>query len=201
MGRMSQPVLPLLPPRARSIGPSVGLVQGPDGGVVWVFGAVTFTYAAVDEVSRRLAAVQLVTAKLASAVDVAAGFGVSVATLWRWVAAFQAAGAAGLVRDRTGPRGPSKLTAPLIGRIVALDAAGRTLGQIATATGVSTASVRVALGRVAPRPGRGERRAGTERGEPVARRGVGAAGVAGAGDDRAARCRPGRPENRPAPAQ
>lgn len=61
MARVSQPVLPLLPGAARSVGPSVGLVEGPDGGVVLVFGLVTHAWAAGDELARRLAAVQLVT--------------------------------------------------------------------------------------------------------------------------------------------
>ena len=59
MGRVRQPVLPLLPVEARAIGPSAGLVEGPDGGVVFVFGLATFVYAAGDETGRRPAAVQL----------------------------------------------------------------------------------------------------------------------------------------------
>ena len=57
MVRVSQPVLPFLPAEARSIGPSAGLLEGPEGGVVFVFGLATFTYAAGDEIGRRLAAV------------------------------------------------------------------------------------------------------------------------------------------------
>ena len=91
MSRVNQPVLALLPARARSVGPSAGLLEGPDGGVV------------------------------------------------------------GLVAERPGPRRPSKLTKSLAARIVKLDAAGLTLQQIAAAAGVSTATVRVALGRVTPR--------------------------------------------------
>jgi hypothetical protein len=59
MGRVSQPVLPLLPAGARAVGASAGLVEGPDGGVVFVFGLATFVYAAGDQTGRRLAAVQL----------------------------------------------------------------------------------------------------------------------------------------------
>jgi hypothetical protein len=71
--------------------------------------------------------------------------------LWTWRRDFAAGGVLALVRARTGPRGPIKLTASLARRIAALDAAGATLLKIATLTGVSTATVRVALGRVAPR--------------------------------------------------
>ena len=156
MSRVSQPVLPLLPAEARAVGPSVGLVEGPDGGVVFVFGLATFVYAAGDELGRRLAAVQLVTSRVAAAGEVAAAFGVNGVTLWRWGQDFGRDGVGGLVRERTGPRGPIKLTAGLAARIVALHGQGRSLRAIAAVTGVSTATVRVALGRVAPRP-----RAGT----------------------------------------
>ena len=149
---MTQPVLPLLPAGARSVGPSAGLAEDPQGGgVVFVFGLATFGFVAGDEAGRRLAAVQLVTTRIASAAEVAPAFGVSAATLWRWVGAFRGGGVLALVRDRPGPRGASKLNAALAARIVALAATGLTLAEIAARTGVSTATVRVALGRVAPR--------------------------------------------------
>lgn len=56
-----------------------------------------------------------------------------------------------MVAERSGPKGPSKLTAELTEQIVALHATGLTLLQIAAQAAVSTATVRVALGRVAPR--------------------------------------------------
>ena len=153
MGRVSQPVLPLLPADARWIGPSAGLSEGPDGGVVWVLGMATFSYAASDEIGRRLAAVQLVTSKIATAVEVASAFGVSGVTLWTWRRDYTAGGVAGLGRARTGPKGPSKLTEAVSRRIVELDAAGLSLRQIAARTEVSTATVRVALGRRAAATG------------------------------------------------
>jgi hypothetical protein len=85
-----QPVLPLLPADAIPIGPAAGLVDGADGGAVFVFGQATFAFATDDEVGRRLAAVQLVATDIASAVAVAAGFGIGLATLWRWKAAYDA---------------------------------------------------------------------------------------------------------------
>ena len=150
---MSQPVLPLLPAQAVSVGPSAGLLEGPDGGVVFIFGLATFAYAASDETGRRLAAVQLVTTRIATSAEVASAFGVSGVTLWTWRRDYTSAGVAGLVRARTGPRGPIKLTPEMTSRIVALDAAGQTLLKIAAATGVSTATVRVALGRTSPPKG------------------------------------------------
>ncbi len=151
MSRVGQPVLPFLPAEARSVGPSAGLVEGPEGGVVFVFGMATYTYAAGDVAGRRLAAVQLVTTKAASEAEVASAFGVDPGTVWRWKTAFTDQGVLGLATERPGPRGPSKLTEVMRARIVELDAAGSTLMSIAEQTGVSTATARVALGRVAPR--------------------------------------------------
>jgi transposase-like protein len=165
MGRVSQPVLPLQPAQARSIGPSAGLLEGSAGGVVFIFGLATFSYGPADEVGRRLAAVQLVTARIATSQEVAAAFGVSGVTLWTWRRDFAAGGVLALVRTRSGPKGPIKLTASLAARIAGLDAAGATLLKIAALTGVSTATVRVALGRVAPR-GQGSVEAVIELDEP-----------------------------------
>ena len=156
MGRMlTQPLLPLLPPGAEEIAPGVGLLAGPDGGgLVTVHGLATFAWDSGDEAGRRLAAVQLVRLRAASQARVADGFGADPATIWRWDQALAAGGVAGLVPARRGPKGASKLTAELAARIGELDAAGQTLRQIAAATGVSTFTVRNALGRVAvPRAG------------------------------------------------
>jgi transposase-like protein len=113
MSRVNQSVLPLLPARARSAGLLAGLLEGPDGGVVFVFGLATFSYASADQTGRRLAAVQLVTTKIASVAEVASAFGVNEATLWRWKQAFGTGGVVGLVAERPGPRRPSKLTTSL----------------------------------------------------------------------------------------
>lgn len=91
---------------------------------------------------------QLLKTKVASAPEVAAAFGVTTVTLWRWTQSFAKQGVAGLVRVRSGPKGPSKLTGQLKARIVELDAQGLSLRAIVARTEVSTATVRVALGRV-----------------------------------------------------
>jgi transposase len=147
---LSQLPLPLLPPGAAEIAPGVGLLAGEDGGLVAVHGLATFAWDAGDEAGRRLAAVQLVRLRAASQGQVAEAFGVDPATIWRWDQAAAAAGVAGLVPARRGPKGASKLTPQLAARMAGLDAAGQTLGQIAAATGVSTFTVRTALGRVRP---------------------------------------------------
>jgi len=151
MKRVSQPVLALVPGDARPIGSSAGLCEGPEGGVVFVFGLATFAFGADDQAARRLAAVQLVATKIANAGEVASAFEVSQATLWRWVGSFATTGVAGLIRSPPGPKRPSKLTDAVAARIVELATSGMTLLDIGARVGVSTATVRVALGRVGPR--------------------------------------------------
>jgi transposase len=151
-GMLTQLPLPLLPAGAAEIAPGVGLVTGADGGgLVSVHGLATFAWDARDEAGRRLAAVQLVRLRAVSQAQAAAAFGVDPVTMWRWDQALAAGGVAGLVPVRRGPKGASKLTPQLAERIAGLDAAGATLSEIAAATGVSTFSVRNALGRVAAR--------------------------------------------------
>ena len=149
MARMlGQLPLPLLPAGAAEIAPGVGLLAGEDGGLVAVHGLATFAWDAGDEAGRRLAAVQLVRLRAASQGQVAEAFGVDPATVWRWDQPLACGGVAGLVPARRGPKGASKLTPGLAARIAGLDAGGQTLRQIAAATGVSTFTVRAALGRV-----------------------------------------------------
>src|SRR6266576_6495132 len=152
MARMlSQLPLPLLPSGAAEIAPGVGFVAGEQGGLVTVHGLAAFAWDAGDEAGRRLAAVQLVRLRAVSQAQAAVAFGVDPVTVWRWDQALAAGGVAGLVPARRGPKGASKLTPQLAARIAELDAAGKTLSEIAAATGVSTFSVRNALGRVAAR--------------------------------------------------
>jgi Helix-turn-helix domain len=151
-GMLTQLPLPLLPAGAAELAPGVGLVTGADGGgLVSVHGLATFAWDGGDEAGRRLAAVQLVRLRAVSQAQAAAAFGVDPVTVWRWDQALAAGGVAGLVPARRGPKGASKLTPQLAERIAGLDAAGATLSEIAAATGVSTFSVRNALGRVAAR--------------------------------------------------
>jgi hypothetical protein len=151
-GMLTQLPLPLLPAGAAEIAPGVGLVTGAGGGgLVPVHGLATFAWDAGDEAGRRLAAVQLVRLRAVSQAQAAAAFGVDPVTVWRWDQALAAGGVAGLVPARRGPKGASKLTPQLAARIRDLDAAGATLSEIAAAAGVSTFSVRNALGRVAAR--------------------------------------------------
>lgn len=147
--------LPTAPPETVPVGMAAALAERGEGGVVFLHGEVSFAWDASDEASRRLAAVQLVRIKAAKAVEVAAAFGVSSVTLWQWGRAFADRGVAGLVPRRSGPKGPTKLTDALAARIRELRDQGQTLAQIAAATGVSTFTVRTALGRTGESDERG----------------------------------------------
>src|SRR5258708_38300049 len=80
---LTQLPLPLLPPGAAEIAPGVGVVTGPEGGLVLVHGLATFAWDAGDEAGRRLAAVQLVRLRAAGQGQGAGAFGVDPVKVWR----------------------------------------------------------------------------------------------------------------------
>jgi transposase-like protein len=166
---LTQVPLPWLPGDAEEIAPGVGLVPVLDGGgVVWVHGLATFAWDGGDEAARRLAAVQLVRLRAAARNRVAAAFGTDPVTVWRWDRALRENGVAGLVPARKGPRGAWKLTPELAERIRELDAEGKNLTVIAGECGVSTFTVRTALGRVPARRQEGPAAGGEAPGEEPA---------------------------------
>ena len=139
----AQPPLPVAPAAgAVSIGEAVALVEDSDGGRVFLRGELVYAWSAHDVPLRRLAAVQLVVNKAARVGDVAAAFGVDNGTLWRWGQHLSATGVSGLVPDKRGPKGPSRLSPQVVADITARRAAGTSYRKIATATGVSYTSVR-----------------------------------------------------------
>ena len=151
-GMLSQLPLPWIPDGAAEVARGVGLESLPDGGgAVWVHGLMTFCWDGGDEAGRRLAAVQLAELKAAAQQQIADAFGIGIVTLWRWLAGYRRDGLAGLAAGKRGPKGPSKLTPELTGRIGELAAAGKSQAAIAAAAGVSTFAVRTALGRVPAR--------------------------------------------------
>src|SRR5713101_158909 len=147
--RLAQAPLPWLPAGAAE----VGLVALPDGGgAVQLHGMMTFCWEAGDEAGRRLAAVQLTEIGAATQQQVAAAFGAGPVTVWRWADAYRRDGLAGLLPARRGPKGPSKLTPELAGKIRELAGAGKSQAAVAKECGVSAFAVRAALGRVPARP-------------------------------------------------
>ena len=150
MARMlSQLPLPLLPAGAAEIAPGVGFLAGEDGGLVTVHGLATFAWEAG---MRRAGGWRRCSWSGCGPPRKARWPGRSGWTRPRsggGIRRWPRAGWPGWSRLRRGPKGASKLTPELAERIAGLDAAGATLREIAAATGVSTFSVRNALGRVA----------------------------------------------------
>jgi transposase len=147
VGRIDQPVLPLTPAQATPIGSIAALAEGSDGGVVFVSGLVTFTFAAGDRFGRKVAAAQLASTEIATVRQVAAAFGVHPDTLSRWKTTLPTQGVGGLMLGMPGPKGPRKLTDELVGGIRELESRGLSQRAIAARAGVDSATVRVALGR------------------------------------------------------
>ena len=147
----AQPPLPVvLEAGGVNIGEAVGLVEDADGGRVFLRGELVYAWSVGDVALRRLAAVQLVAIKAARVADVAAAFGVDAGTLWRWGQQLSATGVTGLVPDKRGPKGPSRLTDDMVADIRGRRAGGASLRAIAAAVGVSTNTVQRAL--AAPEP-------------------------------------------------
>ena len=98
-------LLPLTPAGAVLIGDAATLVTDDDGGRVFIRGELCNAWDAGDHLGRRLAAVQLVRIKAATAMAVATAFGVTTVTLWRWRRELDTSGAQGLAQDKRGPKG------------------------------------------------------------------------------------------------
>ena len=141
----TQPPLPLIPAGATEIGAAAAMIEDHDGGRVYVHGNLCFAWDAGDTAGRRLAAVSLMRIKAATQVQVAAAFGTSPLTVWRWAQALSQAGVSALVPQRTGPRRASKLTPEVIATITGLREQGLSLRVIGERVAVSEASVRRAL--------------------------------------------------------
>jgi transposase len=142
--------VPVALPGSVVVAPGVDLIEGDDGGVVFLWAMAAWCWAAGDVAARRLAAVQLVETASATRRAVAAAFGVDEATMWRWQRGYAAGGVAALEPGVRGPKGPSKLTEAKVAEIVAARARGASVAVIAGEVGVSTRSVSSALRRGGP---------------------------------------------------
>jgi len=139
------------PTDARMISAAASILEGDEGGVVFIWGSAAFAWDTDDEAARRYAAVQLVRNKAATARAVANAFGVTTMTLWRWSASYEDSGIVGLVANKKGPKGQRLVDARKVSRIHKLRDQGKSLRAIAAAIGTSTQPVRHALGLTGPR--------------------------------------------------
>lgn len=145
--------LPLAPAGSVMIGDGVAFAEETSGsGGIFVWGQPTWSWDASDPGARRLAAVQVVNAALCRQRDVAGAFGVNETTIWRWREDYAGGGMGALLPIHHGPKRPTKLTEEKVAEIRALRYAGKTIAEVAEATGVSTFSVRRATGSTAIQP-------------------------------------------------
>ncbi len=117
------------------------LFENDQGGVVALWGMLTWCWDAGDVVTRRLAVVQLAATGAASRAEVAAGFAVSPETLRQWSRAFEQGGAAALALGTKGPKRASKLTAEKRAEIRRARSGGASMSAAAERCGVSLNSV------------------------------------------------------------
>lgn len=147
----AQPPLPIVSEApATLLGEAAALIEDEQGGRVFLHGHLVYTWAPGEEALRRWSAVQLARLKVAPVGVIAAAFGVDPTTVWRWGQTLTGQGAAGLASDKRGPKGPHRLTPPVIARIRALAADGATRAAIAREVGVSSTTVRRALAMPGP---------------------------------------------------
>ncbi|TQC39000.1 helix-turn-helix domain-containing protein [Rhodococcus sp. WS4] len=141
----AQPPLPLIPAGAVEIGAAAAMIEDDDGGRIFLHGTLAFAWDAGDTAARRFAAVSLMRIKAGTQVQIAAAFGTSPLTVWRWERTLTEAGVTGLAPQRKGPRRASKLTPEMIATIGELRGRGGSLRAIGDRVGVSEATVRRAL--------------------------------------------------------
>ncbi|MDN5798277.1 MAG: hypothetical protein L0H79_21365, partial [Intrasporangium sp.] len=147
----AQRPLPIaIEPAATPLGDAAALIEDADGGRVFLHGNLVYAWAPGEDALRRWSAVQLARLGAAPVAQIAAGFGVGPGTVWRWGQNLTSDGVTALASDKRGPKGPHRLTAPVIARIQALRADGKSHRAIAEQVGVSETSVRRALATATP---------------------------------------------------
>ncbi len=142
--------IPAAPPGSVPVAPGVDMIEGDEGGVVFLWTMAAWCWSPTDVATRRLAALQLVATRSASRAAVAMAFGVNDTSLWRWQQLYAAGGVAALEPSAKGPKGPSKLTKAKVNEIAALRGQGMAMEEIAGRVGVSLNSVSRALRPLAP---------------------------------------------------
>lgn len=119
----------------------VDLVENDHGGVVALWGMLTWCWDDGDVIGRRLAIVQLAATGAATRREVAAGFGISTETVRGWSRAFEHGGAGALGLGVKGPKRASRLTAQKKAEIRSARGGGASMAAVADLVGVSLNSV------------------------------------------------------------
>ena len=143
--------LPLVPSGSLHVADGVAFLEDAEGnGSVFLWGMAAWSWTARDRAAKKLAAVQLVDSKAARQRQVAVAFSVNEDTLMLWRNAYRSSGVEGLLEQRRGPKGPSKLTEDKATEIRGLRAEGLSLEEVAARASVSTDTVRRAIAENRP---------------------------------------------------
>lgn len=143
----TQTLLPLQPAEAIEINDAVSYVD--DGLTVGYFaaGVPVFSHANKDAVGRRVAWAQIIALRLATQKELSSAFGVSRITLYRQQLRLKEAGVAGLVDEKSGPKGPRKLTPEALLRVQKALDSGMSKRAASKGAGVDESTIRNAIER------------------------------------------------------
>lgn len=142
-----QSLLPLQPAEAVEINDAVSYLD--DGLNIGYFaaGVPVFSHASGDAVGQRVAWAQLIALRLATQSDLAAAFGVYRTTLYRQQLRLKEAGVAGLVDEKSGPKGPRKLKPETLRRVQKALDNGTSKRAAGKKAGVDESTIRNAIER------------------------------------------------------
>ena len=107
-------------PHTLWLGPACALRQDGDLVTVLIAGSPLLQYGVENRLDSRLAAAVIANAKAAPIQKILEAFKMDDATLWRVRRRIRKAGVAGLLKGKAGPKGASKLVAPIVRRILSL---------------------------------------------------------------------------------
>jgi len=133
-------------PHTRWLGPACALRRDGDLVTVLIAGSPLLQYGVENKLDSRLAAAIIANAKAAPIQTILEAFELDDATLWRARQRIRKFGVAGLLKGKAGPKGASKLVAPVVRRILSLRREQKLpLRSIAVRLRISHTAVRTAL--------------------------------------------------------
>lgn len=135
----------LQPAEGTEINETVSFVDDGKMRAYFVAGIPVFVHAQDDIVGRRVAQAQIIALKLARPSELKAATQVGRTTLHRQQQRLKKDGVAGLVDEKSGPKGPRKLTPPVLAAAQKLLAEGEAKTAVAKVLGVSEGTIRNAV--------------------------------------------------------
>jgi len=145
MATPTQPFLPLRPGEAVEINDTVSYMDDGVNTGYFAAGVPVFWHASNDAVGRRVAWAQLIALRLATQKDLSSAFGVYRTTLYRQQLRLKKAGVAGLIDEKSGPKGPRKLTSEMLARAQKALDDGKSKRAAGKKVGVDESTIRNAI--------------------------------------------------------